>query len=84
MSARSVPPEAVRENLLRASLLASAVLPAVFGIPWVLGRWTHRPDLHLHLHVAFSLCEFVSKVPLLIRMPPDWLRGPPNFSAISS
>ena len=40
------------ESLLHDSLLASASLPTIFGVPWLL---LHHPNLGINLHVARSL-----------------------------
>ena len=67
MSAGLVPYEAVRENLLQASVLSSGRLLTIFGVPWLV---KHHPNLFLHLHMAFSLCAYLCPdFPLFIRKP---------------
>lgn len=63
VSAGRVPPEAVRETLFRASRLASGGLPAIFGVPWLVGvaprplpsafSW-HSPCVRISVQVSSS------------------------------
>lgn len=59
MSAELAPPEAVREDLSRASLPTAGGLLSIFGVPWLL---LHHPSLCLVLHGVLPQCVQISPV----------------------
>lgn len=72
VSAGLVPPEAVRENLFDASLLAAGGFLAMSGIPWLVNAPPQSPQpLPSCAHGVPSACSSVSgpKFPLFIRSP---------------
>lgn len=60
---------AVRENLFRASLLASGSLLAIFGIHWLTDDVLH---MYSH-HLPFVCVSFSSHDLLFIRTPIYWI-----------
>lgn len=78
---------AMRRNLFHAPR-PPPTPPSTSGVCWqwvtFVGLQNHHPDHCLHLHTVFSLYMWLSRSPLVIRIPVILGQGPPYSNTTSS